>query len=113
MNCDASIETLVNGTATNVRVSDIACHVEVDWVSSKLRSLTDIEKLDVLDSAENEVFRALMEHNLRSVLSFQRFFSTSELDVSGEETDFCSHLKLVIAIGSNIRVMLVFEWLGE
>ena len=37
VNCDSSVERLVDGVVPDVGVSDISDHVEMNWVAAELR----------------------------------------------------------------------------
>ena len=51
VDCCGAVERLMDCVAADVGLRDLTNHVEVDWVSTDLEGLADIEEFGVLDTA--------------------------------------------------------------
>lgn len=73
----------MDGAVPDVGVCDVADHVEVEWVASKLGRLANVEELNVLDFTDHVlVLGAGVKHDVSSVLVWRRVGVTLEEDVS-------------------------------
>lgn len=70
--------------------------MEVDWISTKLEGLANVEEFDIHDLANTRLVAMRVQHDMRAVLVLRRsFWVTSVFDISGKKTDFCAHVNKV------------------
>lgn len=114
VNGDSSVVGLMDGVALNVGLVHGSNHMEMERVSTELESLTDIGKLNVLNATNARLITWGVNHDVGAVfVSVGGFGVTSVHNVSGEETNFGSHLNGIGVEGLDSSEMLADERLGE
>ena len=84
--------------------------VEMDWISTKFESLTDIKELYIQNSSDTRFILGIMEHDVGSILILwggQRI--SLILHVSGQKTDFSSHINCVGSVSFGGSIMFVLQ----
>jgi hypothetical protein len=93
---DSSVVRLMDGVTLDQRLRNSADGVEVDWVSTKLECLTNIEEFSVKNASNARLIFRVVEHDVRAVLIRRRsYWITLILNVSCEKTDFCTHFNKI------------------
>lgn len=108
MEGDSTIISLMDRVVTSVGLVNGTNHMEMNGIATQLESLTDIGKLNVLDSANNRFITRRMEHNVSTKhIPVRSLRITSVDDVSGKETNFSSHVDSFSAVSIDSGIMLV------
>ena len=68
MDCSTAIVTSHDNVVLDVRLADMTNHVEVNWVLSKQECLTNIFKLQILDSSDDRLISWRVQHNMSTEL---------------------------------------------
>jgi hypothetical protein len=111
MESKGSVETGVNSIALGVRVVYGTNHVEMYSVSTDFETLSDILKLDISNSASERVITMGMQEDVSTILiEFGGFGISSESNVSGEETNFGSHINGLTTESRHRCMMVVIKW---
>lgn len=89
-------------------------HVEMNGVATNLERLSNISQLNVLKASHERVVAFRMKEYSSTVLILCGcLWITSELDISGQKCDFCTHINKVVTVPLNHSKMLVLEWFIE
>ena len=51
MNCNSSIEGMVYCALLDIRLTDVSNHMEMNWIPTKSKCLTSIEKLEIFNAS--------------------------------------------------------------
>jgi len=110
MNSESSVETGMSSKSLAVRLVNSTNHMEMDSVSSDLESLSDIMKLNVIESCNKWVITlGVKEENSTILVLWWIVWATLIFDVSCEKTDFGSHVNEVISVVLDHSKMLELE----
>ena len=110
VNGDGSVVSLMNGVTLDEGLGDVTNHVEMDGVATEFEGLAHVVELTIEDATDQGLIAWGVQHDVSTVLVHGgSLWVTLILDVTGEQTDFGSHVDGVAAsifLGSSIMLEL-------
>lgn len=107
----ATVVSLVNRVLLNVGLGHCSNHVEMDRVAAQLEGLADVKELTVLNPTDHGLITRGVQHDVCSVLVNGSGLRVAPVDdISGEETNFSSHLNRFTAECLLSSIVLPLKW---
>jgi len=115
MNSDCPIESVMDSIVPDVGRLYCSNHVEMNRVGAQNESLTDIGKLNTVDSSSSRlVFGRVHDYDSSVLVCFRGLRIALVLDIAGQKTDFSAHFnKVTSSEFLNTSVMLKEKRLFE